>query len=219
MIYGYVNEICNSQLSKSSLEESKKTILAKYKLANIWEERLSSFSSERSTFQKLVNNLTKGDILVLSELNCFARTIKEVRDFIEVLSKRGVIVDILSVGVIDMLSPQGQLVSNIFNAIAELDAQRIYLETQKSATSLPCSEENTDKTIHYKDVLNFEIFFMLYNAKKINLREIVNDLKISPALFYRLSTEYIKEHKLVDPESTAKIYCKENEAMLYMFIK
>ena len=92
-------------------------------------EEFSGATTKRPQFDLLIQRLQKGDTLIVTKLDRFARSSAIGSVLINDLLNRGVAVHILNMGLIDN-SPFGKLITTIFLAIAEFERDMIIERTQ-----------------------------------------------------------------------------------------
>lgn len=129
-IYGYCRVSTRGQLDGNSLEGQKEQILKDYPTAIIIEEQISGAKSVRPKFDELVQRLESGDMLVVTKLDRFARSLSQGNDTINNLLQRGIRVNILNIGMLDN-TPNSKLIRNIFFSFAEFERDMIYERTQE----------------------------------------------------------------------------------------
>ena len=111
-IYGYCRVSTRGQLDGNSLEGQKEQILKDYPTAIIIEEQISGAKTVRPKFDELVQRLESGDMLVVTKLDRFARSLSQGNDTINNLLQRGIRVNILNIGMLDN-TPNSKLIRNI----------------------------------------------------------------------------------------------------------
>lgn len=129
-IYGYCRVSTRGQLDGNSLEGQKEQILKDYPTAIIIEEQISGAKTVRPKFDELVQHLESGDMLVVTKLDRFARSLSQGNDTINNLLQRGIRVNILNIGMLDN-TPNSKLIRNIFFSFAEFERDMIYERTQE----------------------------------------------------------------------------------------
>ena len=129
-IYGYCRVSTRGQLDGNSLEAQKEQILRDYPTAIIIEEQISGAKAVRPKFDELVQRLESGDMLVVTKLDRFARSLSQGNDTINNLLQRGIRVNILNIGMLDN-TPNSKLIRNIFFSFAEFERDMIYERTQE----------------------------------------------------------------------------------------
>lgn len=129
-IYGYCRVSTRGQVDGNSLEAQKEQILRDYPTAIIIEEQVSGAKAIRPKFNELMQRLEDGDMLVVTKLDRFARSLSQGNDTVNELLERGVRVNILNIGMLDN-TPNSKLIRNIFFSFAEFERDMIYERTQE----------------------------------------------------------------------------------------
>lgn len=130
-IYGYCRVSTRSQLDGNSLEAQKEQILKDYPTAIIVEEQISGAKAVRPKFDELLQRLESGDMLVVTKLDRFARSVIQGSETVNNLIDRGIRVNILTMGAILDNTPNSRLIRNIFFSFAEFERDMIYERTQE----------------------------------------------------------------------------------------
>src|SRR5690554_4857930 len=125
MKYGYARVSTVEQNLQSQIKQLKKAGCTK-----IYEENFTGTKKERPELQKLLKELKKGDTLVVTKLDRFARSASEGMEIIKGLFDRGVNVHVLNMGLIED-TPTGRLILNIMLAFAEFEKNMIVERTQE----------------------------------------------------------------------------------------
>lgn len=141
MKYGYCR-VSTAGQSKygSSLEEQEKKI----KQAGaqvIFKDVYTGSKTERPEFQKLLKVLKKGDTLIVTKLDRFARSTLEGTKIVKELFERGVTINILNLGIIEN-TPTGRLIFNIFMSFAEFERDMIIERTQEGKAMAKANNKN-----------------------------------------------------------------------------
>ncbi|MDA2241493.1 recombinase family protein [Bacillus cereus group sp. Bc222] len=123
--YGYarvstLNQDLESQIQMLEKEECKK----------IYSEKFTGTKFDRPKFQELLSVLEKGDSLVVTKLDRFARSTEHAIQTIKMLFDKGVKVHILNMGIVED-TPTGRLMFNIMSAFAEFERDMIVERTQE----------------------------------------------------------------------------------------
>ena len=130
MIYGYCRVSSKGQEDNNSLEQQQQEILEKYPTAKIIEEQYTGKTTDRPKFNELIADLKKGDILVITKLDRFARSTQQGLDTVNELLAKGVSVHVLNVGFMDN-TPASELIRTIFLAFAQFERAMIVERTQE----------------------------------------------------------------------------------------
>lgn len=118
------------ELNGNSLEDQKnKLIEAGCAEEDVVLETYTGTKMDRPKFTKLLDELEKGDTLVVCKLDRFARTVREGLEVVEELKNRGVKVHILNMGLIED-TPMGNLILTVMLAFAQFERDTIVERTQ-----------------------------------------------------------------------------------------
>jgi len=96
----------------------------------IYSEKLTGTKSDRPQFQKLLSTLKKGDTLVVTKLDRFARSTEDAIQTIKSLFEKGIKVHVLNMGLVEN-TPTGRLIFNIMSSFAEFERDMIVERTQE----------------------------------------------------------------------------------------
>ena len=103
----------------------------------IYQEKVSS-AQERAQLDAAIRALRKGDMLVVTKLDRFARSIENAICLERKIAERGAALKILDPA-IDTSTPTGRLMFNMFGAIAQFERE-IMLERQREGIARAQSE-------------------------------------------------------------------------------
>lgn len=129
-IYGYCRVSTRGQVDGNSLDNQREQILRDYPTATIVEEQVSGAKAIRPKFDELLQRLESGDMLVVTKLDRFARSLSQGNETVNKLLEKGVRVNILNIGMLDN-TPNSRLIRNIFFSFAEFERDMIYERTQE----------------------------------------------------------------------------------------
>ncbi len=87
-------------------------------------------ASSRAGFDKLLNKLESGDVLVVTKLDRLGRNAMDVRATVEGLTGMGVKVHCLALGGVDLTSTAGKLTMGVIAAVAEFERDLLVERTQ-----------------------------------------------------------------------------------------
>lgn len=85
---------------------------------------------ERKGFQRLVDRLEEGDILIVTKLDRLGRNAMDVRATVDALAAEGVKVHCLALGGVDLTSPAGKMTMGVIAAVAEFERDLLVERTQ-----------------------------------------------------------------------------------------
>lgn len=137
MKYGYARVSTNSQSLKEQLDK-----LNNEGCQLIYSEKITgTIKKDRPQFEKLLKVLKRGDILVVTKVDRFARNTHKALEIIEDLFKRGVKVHILNMGLIED-TPTGNLIFSIFSAFSQFERDMIVERTQEGKAYAKANNPN-----------------------------------------------------------------------------
>lgn len=99
----------------------------------IVEERISGDvpASMRPGFQKLLERIEAGDVLIVTKMDRLGRNAMDVRLTVEQLTASGVRVHCLALGGADLTSPAGKMTMAVVTAVAEFERDLLIERTQQ----------------------------------------------------------------------------------------
>ena len=184
-IIGYVRVSTKGQLDGNSIEEQSRSILDRYNNAEIIEESYSG-AKDRVIFKKILNDLEKGDTLVITKLDRFCRTAKEGLQYIDDLMDRGIKIHILNMGLIED-TPMGRLIVTNLLAFAEFERAMIIERTQGGKAIAKQKEgfkEGRPKKYTEKQI-DYALTMLTINGGKHSYNEVAELLGISKSTLIR----------------------------------
>ncbi|KAF4557062.1 recombinase family protein [Pseudomonas sp. CES] len=97
------------------------------------EEKISGSvpASERPGFQKLLERIESGDVLIVTKLDRLGRNAMDVRQTVEQLASAGIRVHCLALGGVDLTSPAGKMTMQVLCAVAEFERDLLIERTQQ----------------------------------------------------------------------------------------
>lgn len=87
-------------------------------------------AAERPGFQKLMDKMEEGDVLVVTKLDRLGRNAMDVRATVEKLAGMGVRVHCLALGGVDLTSAAGKMTMGVIAAVAEFERDLLIERTQ-----------------------------------------------------------------------------------------
>lgn len=152
----------------------------------IYKDIISGSVSSRPALDKLLEDVSDGDVIVIWKLDRLGRSLKNLVELINILNERNVGLKSIN-DPVDTTTPQGRLIFNIFGSLAEFERELIKERTiagleaakQKGKVGgrpkgLTKKAQNTALTAEY-----------LYKEKKFSVNEILEQLGIGRATLYR----------------------------------
>jgi len=90
----------------------------------------STSASERKGFQKLLERMEAGDVLVVTKLDRLGRNAIDVQSTVQMLEGKGIRVHCLALGGVDLTSPAGKMTMGVLAAVAEFERDLLIERTQ-----------------------------------------------------------------------------------------
>lgn len=87
-------------------------------------------AKERAGFQKLLERMESGDVLIVTKLDRLGRNAMDVRQTVESLEATGIRVHCLALGGVDLTSPAGKMTMQVLGAVAEFERDLLIERTQ-----------------------------------------------------------------------------------------
>lgn len=89
----------------------------------IIEEHISGSiaASERPGFNRLIDRMENGDVLIVTKLDRLGRNAMDIRKTVEQLADLAIRVHCLALGGVDLTSPAGKMTMQVISAVAEFE--------------------------------------------------------------------------------------------------
>ena len=130
MIYGYARVSTNGQAREGNSLEAQIDLLKNSGAEKIFSDVFSGAKNNRPELDKLLKVIQSGDKLIITKLDRIARSLIQGIQLLENLSNKGVVIDVLNMGIIDS-SPTGKLIRNIMLCFSEFERDIIIQRTQE----------------------------------------------------------------------------------------
>ena len=130
MIYGYARVSTKGQAKDGNSLEAQEKQLKENGAEKIFIESFTGVKMERPELDKLINRIQDGDILIVTKLDRFARSVSQASNLITTLIDKGVRVNVLNLGILDN-SSVSTLMRNILLSFAQFERDMIIERTQE----------------------------------------------------------------------------------------
>lgn len=172
----------STQDQKLELQVSE---LEKYGCEKIFKEKKSAVK-ERPELDKLLAHLRSGDVVVVWKLDQLGRSLRHLIDL--VAQFREMEVDFVSLSDnIDTTTAQGRLIFNIFASFAEFERELISERTKAGLKAAREKGRVGGRKPGLTDLAKTKAWaaHQLYEQQELSIAEILKQLNISRATFYR----------------------------------
>lgn len=129
-IYGYARVSTVGQAKDGNSLEAQESAIRAAGATEIFVDTFTGTKMERPEFDRLNSLLQKGDMLIITKLDRFARTVGQASELITDLIDRGITVNVLNLGVLDN-SSISVLMRNILLSFAQFERDMIVQRTQE----------------------------------------------------------------------------------------
>lgn len=120
-----------SQFTENQVQEVKSAGFD-VQTSRVVEETVSGSiaATERLGFQKLLERMESGDVLIVTKLDRLGRNAMDVRQTVEHLAANGIRVHCLALGGVDLTSAAGKMTMQVLGAVAEFERDLLIERTQ-----------------------------------------------------------------------------------------
>lgn len=184
MIYGYARVSTKGQ---DKYGNSLKDQVAKLKAAGcsvIFSDSFTGTKMDRPEFNKLLEVLKPGDVVVVTKLDRFARTAADGAKLIQKLVEMGVVVNVLNMGIADN-TPMGKLMVTILLAFAEFERDMIVERTAAGKEVAKANNPDWHEGRTRMDIPDFEKFLKKQKEGILSVTECCKALGISRSTWYK----------------------------------
>lgn len=156
-------------------------------------------ASERPEFQKLLNKLDDGDVLVVSKIDRLGRSTKDVLNTIDIITKQiKAKLFIIQLGFIDFSSSAGKLVLTIMSALAEMERDLIVERTKSGLARAKLAgrvggKPSLEKMLNKKGYSVNDVMASL--AAKKTMKEVAKQFGVCEVSIYRLKKKQSEKYQ------------------------
>ncbi len=151
----------------------------------IFMDKLSGAKTERPGLTKCLETLQRGDILVVWRLDRLRRSMRHLITLVEDLRSQGVGFRSLNEGAIDTTCASGELIFNIFSALAQFERRLIQERTKAGLAAARARGRNGGRPKVAADDTKVVLAKKLHADKSLEIDDICKTLRMSRSTFYR----------------------------------
>ena len=130
MIFGYARVSTRGQAKDGNSLEAQEKLLRESGAEEIFVDSFTGTKLERPEFDKLLNQIQRGDTLIVTKLDRFARSVSQASDLITQLIDKGITVNVLNLGILSN-SSVSTLMRNVLLSFAQFERDMIVERTQE----------------------------------------------------------------------------------------
>ncbi len=153
--------------------------------SNIFMDKISGAKSDRPGLAKCIDTLQSGDVLVVWRLDRLGRSMRHLINLVEDLRSRGVGFRSLNEGAIDTTCASGELIFNIFSALAQFERRLIQERTKAGLAAARARGRNGGRPKLSADEAKVLLSKKLHKDQTLEIDDICKTLRISRSTFYR----------------------------------
>ena len=154
----------------------------------IFTDHISGAKAERPGLEKCIQELQKGDTLVVWRLDRLGRSMPHLVSTVEDLKNRGISFKSLCDGAIDTTTASGELVFNIFSSLAQFERKLIQERTKAGLNAARARGKNGGRKRTLSTDPKVLTARKMHKDHNMDIDNICKILKISRATFYRYLT-------------------------------
>ncbi len=130
MKYGYIRVSSKNQKSDGNSLEAQMDAVRSAGAEKVFIETYTGVKLERPEFTKLLDVVKQDDMIIITKMDRFARTVAQATETITTLIDNGIVVYVLNLGVLDN-SSMSVLVRNLLLSFAQFERDLIIERTQE----------------------------------------------------------------------------------------
>ena len=153
--------------------------------SDIFTDKLSGAKCERPGLTRCLDALQEGDVLVVWRLDRLGRSMRHLITLVEDLREHGIGFRSLNEGAIDTTSASGELIFNIFSALAQFERRLIQERTKAGLAAARARGRNGGRPKVTSDEAKVVLAKKLHADKSLDIDDICKPLRISRSTFYR----------------------------------
>jgi DNA invertase Pin-like site-specific DNA recombinase len=151
----------------------------------IFSDKISGIKSVRPGLDKTLAELSSGDTLVVWRLDRLGRSMSHLINLIESLLEKNIGFKSIQDGAIDTTTASGELMFNIFSALAQFERRLIQERTKAGLQAARERGKRGGRPVKSITDPKVKMAKQMYQDKSINIKDICSSLDISRATFYR----------------------------------
>ena len=152
---------------------------------NLYCDKISGAKEDRPGLAACNAALRRDDTLVVWRLDRLGRPMRHLVNLIEDLKERGIGFRSISDGMIDTTSASGELVLNIFSALAQFERRLIQERTKAGLAAARARGRKGGRRPLDRDDPRVVLANKLFCDKSVSIEDICDTLKISRTTLYR----------------------------------
>lgn len=151
----------------------------------IFTDKISGAKSSRPGLDACLDNLESGDTLIVWRLDRLGRSMSHLVNLIESLLEKNIGFKSIQDGAIDTTTASGELMFNIFSALAQFERRLIQERTNAGLSAARARGKVGGRPKKQANDPKVRMAQEMNKNKSLSINEICSSLEISRATFYR----------------------------------
>ena len=185
MIIGYARVSTNEQNLDRQIDMLKEAGAEK-----IFEEKITGTRKDRPELEKMLEQLRKDDIVIVTELTRLSRSTKDLFELVDIIEKKEAGIKSLKESWLDTTTPQGKLMFTIFAGLSQFERDLTVQRTKEGLKSAKARGKKLGRPTKYDD--KKQIVIDMYNSGDYSINDIIKATGISRTSLYR----YVEQGEL-----------------------
>lgn len=151
----------------------------------IFQDKVSGVKSERKGLDQCLQSLKPGDTLFVWRLDRLGRSISHLVSMITDFKNRGINIKSIHDGVVDTTTASGELIFNIFAALAQFERELIRERTRAGLQAARARGRLGGRKPVSPDDQKVKMAKKLHADKSLSIDDICSTLRVSKSTLYR----------------------------------
>lgn len=149
----------------------------------IFEEKITGTRKDRPELQKMLEQLRKDDVIIVTELTRLSRSTKDLFELVDILEKTGAGIKSLKESWLDTTTPQGKLMFTIFAGLSQFERDLIAQRTHEGLVSAKARGKQLGRPKKFED--KKQVVINMYNSGNYSVNDIIKATGVSRTTLYR----------------------------------
>lgn len=159
----------------------------------VFVDTASGARTQRPGLDACLESLQAGDVLLVWRLDRLGRSMPHLVNLVTELRERGIGFRSICDGIIDTTTASGELVFNIFSALAQFERRLIQERTRAGLSAARARGRKGGRKPINPDAPRVQMAKAMHKDKSVSIGDICQTLNISRATFYRYLTLAVSE--------------------------
>ncbi|MBO5179252.1 MAG: recombinase family protein [Clostridia bacterium] len=149
----------------------------------IYEEKITGTKRDRPELERMLDQLRKEDIIIVTELTRLSRSTKDLFEIVDTIEKANAGIKSLKESWLDTTTPQGKLMFTIFAGLSQFERDLTAQRTKDGLKSAKARGKKLGRPTKYDD--KKQIVIDMYNSGNYSVNDIIKATGVSKTSLYR----------------------------------